>query len=83
MDMESANVLDGDSLDEEEEDEEDEEVATVVTAEEALLSATADEDGKHCWVCFASEEDDPQAQWTHPCRSVYPHIFEFSCQKTL
>ena len=26
------------------------------------------EEEKHCWVCFASEEDDPLAQWTHPCR---------------
>ena len=23
---------------------------------------------KHCWVCFASEEDDPSASWTHPCK---------------
>ena len=36
--------------------------------------ATADDDGKHCWVCFASEEDDPQAQWTHPCRYVLTSI---------
>ena len=25
-------------------------------------------DEKHCWVCFASEEDDPSASWTSPCR---------------
>ena len=23
---------------------------------------------KHCWVCFANEEDDPVAVWTTPCR---------------
>ena len=22
---------------------------------------------KQCWVCFASEEDDPLAAWVHPC----------------
>jgi len=27
-----------------------------------------EEEGKMCWVCFASEEDDPHAMWTHPCR---------------
>ena len=25
-------------------------------------------DEKNCWVCFASEEDDPSASWTHPCK---------------
>ena len=27
-----------------------------------------DNDEKQCWVCFASEEDDPTADWVHPCR---------------
>ena len=25
-------------------------------------------DEKNCWVCFASEEDDPSASWAHPCK---------------
>lgn len=28
------------------------------------------EDERQCWVCFASDEDDPTAVWTHPCRSA-------------
>ncbi len=28
----------------------------------------AEEEEKSCWVCFASESDEPSAQWTHPCR---------------
>lgn len=23
---------------------------------------------KHCWVCFATEQDDPGAEWLSPCR---------------
>jgi hypothetical protein len=23
---------------------------------------------RQCWVCFASDEDDPTAAWVHPCR---------------
>ena len=47
--------------DDEEEDEEEEEVV--------VLGGTSENvDEKHCWVCFASEEDDPDAQWTHPCK---------------
>ena len=26
-----------------------------------------EEEEKHCWVCFASESDDPTAVWKHPC----------------
>jgi len=26
-----------------------------------------DEEERQCWVCFASEEDDPVAAWVHPC----------------
>lgn len=24
--------------------------------------------GKHCWVCFATDEDDYSAGWVSPCR---------------
>lgn len=23
---------------------------------------------RHCWVCFATEQDDPGAEWLSPCR---------------
>ncbi len=32
------------------------------------LAAEEAREEKHCWVCFASEEDDPLAMWSHPCR---------------
>ncbi len=35
----------------------------------ANLAAQEAKEEKHCWVCFASEEDDPRATWLHPCRS--------------
>jgi len=56
---------DGDEdIDEEEDDEEEDEEEEVV-----VLGGTSENvDEKHCWVCFASEEDDPDAQWTHPCK---------------
>jgi len=34
----------------------------------ANLAASQAAEEKHCWVCFASEEDDPMAIWTHPCK---------------
>ena len=48
-------------IDEEDDEEEEEEEVVVVGTSENV-------DEKHCWVCFASEEDDPDAQWTHPCK---------------
>jgi len=53
----SMNNPEGDRDEEEEEENEEEGGGT-----------NEDVDGKHCWVCFASEEDDPGAQWTHPCK---------------
>ena len=31
------------------------------------LSSGGDDEERQCWVCFASEEDDPVAAWVHPC----------------
>ena len=64
--------MNDDSLDEEvDDDDEDDEDWDEDGRELAVAPVTEDnEDGKHCWVCFASEEDDPQAQWTHPCKYV-------------
>jgi hypothetical protein len=36
----------------------------------ASMAANQADEEKQCWVCFALEEDDPTAVWTHPCRSV-------------
>lgn len=32
------------------------------------LAARATPPGKHCWVCFATDEDDYSACWVSPCR---------------
>lgn len=29
---------------------------------------TAIEDGRYCWVCFATDEDDKMAAWVQPCK---------------
>lgn len=34
---------------------------------EAYCEREAKEE-KHCWVCFANEEDDMTAIWVHPCK---------------
>lgn len=26
-----------------------------------------EEEKRHCWVCFCTDEDDPNALWVHPC----------------
>ena len=31
------------------------------------ISAGGDEEERQCWVCFASQEDDPVAAWVSPC----------------
>ena len=31
-------------------------------------TASQVEPGKHCWVCFAGEDDDYSAQWSSPCK---------------
>ena len=33
----------------------------------AAVSAGGDEEERQCWVCFASQEDDPVAAWVSPC----------------
>lgn len=44
----------------------DYENSPVVEYQQRVVDGTADED-RQCWVCFASEEDDPVAAWVHPC----------------
>jgi len=45
----------------------DSDFSDVVEAEvEYQIAGDADVD-RQCWVCFASEEDDPLAAWVHPC----------------
>ena len=36
--------------------------------EEIQYEPMQEEEEKHCWVCFATEEDDVTAVWVHPCR---------------
>jgi len=33
----------------------------------AAVDAGREDDERQCWVCFASQEDDPVAAWVHPC----------------
>lgn len=41
----------------------------VVTVHQVVVDQNQQNlDEKNCWVCFASEEDDPSASWTHPCK---------------
>jgi E3 ubiquitin-protein ligase MARCH5 len=35
--------------------------------EQQRNGAGGGEEERQCWVCFASEEDDPVAAWVHPC----------------
>jgi len=44
----------------------DYENSPVVEYQQRVVEGTAD-DERQCWVCFASEEDDPVAAWVHPC----------------
>ena len=32
-----------------------------------MAGGVGGEEERQCWVCFASEEDDPVAAWVHPC----------------
>lgn len=34
---------------------------------EQQTNGAGGEEERQCWVCFASEEDDPVAAWVHPC----------------
>lgn len=60
--------------DEEEDTDDDEEIDDANLLRSMLRESdrahvpVEDEDEKQCWVCFANEEDDPQAVWVHPCR---------------
>lgn len=49
------------------------ETQKAVTASASALSAisssnAAIEDGRYCWVCFATDEDDKMAAWVQPCK---------------
>jgi len=39
----------------------------IVQYQAAIDAGLVDEE-RQCWVCFASDEDDPTASWVHPCR---------------
>jgi len=42
-----------------------------LTGQEAFgvaASPTQNEPSKHCWICFANEDDDYSAQWASPCK---------------
>lgn len=35
---------------------------------EMLETHKTSEDGRYCWVCFATDEDDTMAAWVQPCK---------------
>ena len=45
---------------------------------DSVARADAEEE-KQCWVCFATEEDDPTAVWVHPCKYVLPKKCFLGC----
>ena len=45
---------------------------------DSVARADAEEE-KQCWVCFATEEDDPTAVWVHPCKYVIPKECFLGC----
>ena len=46
-----------------------------------MARADAEEE-KQCWVCFATEEDDPTAVWVHPCKYVLAKEGSSSCMNS-
>lgn len=42
----------------------DEEQHVIIGVEKALALSNEE---RHCWVCFATEEDDPGSSWVRPC----------------
>lgn len=54
------------SQSEDDDDFTDYENAIMVKYQDRVEQGIADEE-RQCWVCFASEEDDPVAAWVHPC----------------
>lgn len=46
----------------------------LISTEAALVSApmprSPDLESKHCWVCFANDEDDQLASWVQPCKCI-------------
>jgi len=66
-DRDTSDIDTDDSQSEDEEaDETDYENAIMVKYQDRVEQGLADEE-RQCWVCFASEEDDPVAAWVHPC----------------
>lgn len=43
-------------------------LATNAVATTSSNSTASIEDGRYCWVCFATDEDDKMAAWVQPCK---------------
>jgi len=37
---------------------------------QARVEQGLEDSERQCWVCFASDEDDPVAAWVHPCKCI-------------
>lgn len=43
-------------------------LASSAVATTSSNSTASIEDGRYCWVCFATDEDDKMAAWVQPCK---------------
>lgn len=43
-------------------------LASSAVATTSSNSTQSIEDGRYCWVCFATDEDDKMAAWVQPCK---------------
>lgn len=43
-------------------------LASTAVATTSSNSTASIEDGRYCWVCFATDEDDKMAAWVQPCK---------------
>lgn len=42
--------------------------STCTSSEHEQIPPPQNEPAKHCWICFANEDDDYSAQWVTPCK---------------
>lgn len=40
----------------------------IVESVDTVIPVENRETQKYCWVCFATDEDDREAQWVQPCK---------------
>lgn len=46
----------------------DQQPQTEQTGSKMMASKSTESNGRYCWVCFATDEDDETAAWVQPCK---------------